>query len=160
MMYVGMPRLYPILSAACGVPSGVRLIAATALLVLALAAPAAAAAAQYQSPPWEPGFDSAKAYAKQRKGIVGFAVRTESRFWGWNQRRQMPSASVIKAMILVAYLDRAERSGRGLSEADVSRLDAAIRVSDNYSASRLFRRMPRGALREIARRGVYEVLLR
>jgi hypothetical protein len=43
MMYVGMPRLYPILSALCGVPCGVRLLAATALLVLALAAPAAAA---------------------------------------------------------------------------------------------------------------------
>jgi hypothetical protein len=43
MMYVGMPRLYPILSAACGVLSGVRLLPATVLLVLALAAPASAA---------------------------------------------------------------------------------------------------------------------
>jgi hypothetical protein len=43
MMYVGMPRLYPILSAPCGVPSRVRLLPATALLVLALAAPASAA---------------------------------------------------------------------------------------------------------------------
>jgi hypothetical protein len=42
MMYVGMPRLYPILSAPCGVPSRVRLLPVTALLVLALAAPASA----------------------------------------------------------------------------------------------------------------------
>src|SRR4051794_35908107 len=42
MMYVGMPRLYPILSALCGVPSRVRLLPVTALLVLALAAPASA----------------------------------------------------------------------------------------------------------------------
>jgi hypothetical protein len=45
MMYVGMPRLYPILSALCSVPSGVRVLPATALLVLALAAPASAAPA-------------------------------------------------------------------------------------------------------------------
>jgi hypothetical protein len=43
MMYVGMPRLYPILSALCGVLGNVRLLPATALLVLALAAPASAA---------------------------------------------------------------------------------------------------------------------
>jgi hypothetical protein len=43
MMYVGMPRLYPILSAPCGVPAGVRLLPATGLLLLALAAPASAA---------------------------------------------------------------------------------------------------------------------
>jgi len=42
-MYVGMPRLYPILSAPCGVLAAVRLFAATTTLVLALAAPAAAA---------------------------------------------------------------------------------------------------------------------
>jgi hypothetical protein len=42
MMYVGMPRLYPILSALCGVPSEVRLLPITVLLTLALAAPAAA----------------------------------------------------------------------------------------------------------------------
>jgi hypothetical protein len=41
MMYVGMPRLYPILSALCGVLGSVRL-ALTALLVLSVAAPASA----------------------------------------------------------------------------------------------------------------------
>jgi hypothetical protein len=45
MMYVGMPRLYPILSAACGVPSDVRLLPVTAFLLFALAAPATAAPA-------------------------------------------------------------------------------------------------------------------
>src|SRR3954447_26933871 len=44
MMYVGMPRLYPILSAPCGVLSGMRVLPLAALLVLALAAPAAGAA--------------------------------------------------------------------------------------------------------------------
>jgi hypothetical protein len=43
MMYVGMHRLYPILSAPCGVLSGVRALPVAALLTLALAAPAMAA---------------------------------------------------------------------------------------------------------------------
>jgi hypothetical protein len=43
MMYVGMPRLYPILSGACGVLGSVRTLPLTALLLLALAAPASAA---------------------------------------------------------------------------------------------------------------------
>jgi hypothetical protein len=42
MMYVGMPRLYPILSAVCGVLRDVRLFALSALLFLVAAAPAAA----------------------------------------------------------------------------------------------------------------------
>jgi len=45
MMYVGMPRLYPILSALCGVLRDVRVPALSALLFLAAAAPAAAAPA-------------------------------------------------------------------------------------------------------------------
>jgi hypothetical protein len=45
MMYVGMHRLYPILSAACGVRWCVRALPITALLFLALAAPASAAVA-------------------------------------------------------------------------------------------------------------------
>lgn len=43
-MYVGMSRLYPILSAVCGVLRDVRVIVLTALLTLGAAAPAAAAA--------------------------------------------------------------------------------------------------------------------
>jgi hypothetical protein len=43
MMYVGMHRLYPILSAPCGVPSSVRVLPLAALLVLAAATPAWAA---------------------------------------------------------------------------------------------------------------------
>jgi hypothetical protein len=43
MMYVGMPRLYPILSAPCGVLRDVRALALSTLVFLAAAAPAAAA---------------------------------------------------------------------------------------------------------------------
>jgi hypothetical protein len=42
MMYVGMHRLYPILSPPCGVVRDVRVLVLTALLTLAAAAPAAA----------------------------------------------------------------------------------------------------------------------
>jgi hypothetical protein len=42
MMYVGMPRLYPILSTLCGVLGSVRMLTLTTLLLLGLAAPASA----------------------------------------------------------------------------------------------------------------------
>jgi hypothetical protein len=45
MMYVGMPRLYPILSAPCGVLGCVRTLLLTAIVLLGLAAPASAAPA-------------------------------------------------------------------------------------------------------------------
>jgi hypothetical protein len=45
MMYVGMHRLYPILSAPCGVLGSVRLLPLIAFMLLALAAPASAAPA-------------------------------------------------------------------------------------------------------------------
>jgi hypothetical protein len=42
MMYVGMPRLYPILSALCGVLRDVRVLVLSAIVFFAAAAPAAA----------------------------------------------------------------------------------------------------------------------
>jgi hypothetical protein len=67
MMYVGMPRLYPILSAPCGVLSRVRLIAATALLLLALTAPASAAVVI--DPPLNPCYVADGPAPEQRERI-------------------------------------------------------------------------------------------
>jgi hypothetical protein len=50
MMYVGMARLYPILSPRCSVLASVRLIAVAALLLFAAAAPARAATMQALKP--------------------------------------------------------------------------------------------------------------
>ena len=67
-MYVGMPRLYPILSGACGVLGSVRTLPLTALLLLALAAPASAAPVM---DPLKPCYVSAQTAAgPQTEGIA------------------------------------------------------------------------------------------
>ena len=56
---------------------------------------------------WEPDVAAAAAWAAQRQGSVSFAVRTSHRLYGRGVDRQVPAASVLKAMLMVAYLRRA-----------------------------------------------------
>ena len=50
-----------------------------------------------------PDVAAARAYAASRPGTVAFAVRTEDDFWGSGEDGVFPAASVLKAMLLVAY---------------------------------------------------------
>ena len=63
---------------------------------------------------WRPAVAAAKAYAVRRAGSVSFAVRTESRLYGYRTRRTARSASVVKAMLMVAYLNHRSVRGRRL----------------------------------------------
>ncbi len=103
---------------------------------LALALTPAAHAAQ-AAPEWEPHVDRAGAYAAGRAGTVSFAVRTEHRVWGRDARRAVPAASVLKVMLLVAYLRRAEVRSRVLRPADRALLTPMVRWSDNVTATRV-----------------------
>lgn len=106
-------------------------IATVALVaVLLLATPAAAA-------PWRPHVRAAAAWAAQRHGAVSFAVRTDHRLWGHAARRGVPCASVLKAMLLVAYLRRPSVRDRPLWAADRRLLVPMVRWSDNATASRV-----------------------
>jgi beta-lactamase class A len=97
--------------------------------------------------------EAARRFAESRLGRVSFAVADpRAGMTGLRLNEGYSSASLIKAMLLVAYLERAERDGRSLSPADVSRLDAMIRVSDNSSASAVYRRLGPEALAALARR--------
>jgi hypothetical protein len=49
-----------------------------------------------------------------RKGEVRFAVRTEHRLWGHRRTDGVPSLSVVKALLLGAYLDDPRVRGRPL----------------------------------------------
>ena len=115
------------------------------LAVLAFA-PAAGAS------PWSPDVDAARDYARERAGSVSFTVRTERRAYGYRGDRVDRSASVVKAMLMVTYLDSAPARNRALTERDTSILGPMIRRSDNRAASRVRDIVGNGSLRRLARR--------
>ena len=80
---------------------------------------------------------AANEYAGGRLGQISFAVRTEGRLYGVDVRRTVPSASVVKAMLLVAYLRHPDVRDRRLRKADRDLLAPMIRWSDNAAASRV-----------------------
>jgi hypothetical protein len=121
--------------------------AATVLAAFVLATPAAA-----QAPAWQPDVAAAIAYASHRHGTIAFAVRTESGSWGWHASRTFPSASVLKAMLLVAYLDLPSVRARPLGPRDRTLLAPMIRRSDNAAAGRVLGVVGPGRLRALARR--------
>jgi hypothetical protein len=84
---------------------------------------------------WHPDMRAALAYAHTRRGDIAFAVRTDRMFHGYRAYHQEWSASVLKAMLLVAYLSRPSVRDRSLDSADRSLLFPMITRSDNYAAT-------------------------
>lgn len=126
-----------------------RRIAATGLLLLLLTAVPASA----QPPPgWRPDVAAARTYAAGRAGEVSFAVRTEKRAWSWRGTASYRSASVVKAMLLVAYLRRADVRSRALRSGERALLDPMVRVSDNRAADVVHARVGLPGLRALGRR--------
>jgi hypothetical protein len=96
------------------------------------------------------GIAAAQRYARSRAGTVAFAVLDgRGRLRGLNRSVQYPSASVVKAMLMVAVLRRAG-AGR-LDGATARTLTAMITVSDNDAASAIYRRVGGAGLRAVAR---------
>jgi beta-lactamase class A len=120
-----------------------RALALTAL-VLAAAAPASAA--------WKPHLGEAAHWAAARHGRIAFAVRTPGHAWGRHARRTFPSASVLKPMLLVSYLNKRSVRRRALGAAERRLLSPMIRRSDNAAASAVLARVGAGGLRALARR--------
>jgi hypothetical protein len=115
--------------------------------LLAVAAPAAA-----KSPPRPfPRYASiveAKRFAAHRAGHVSFAVmRTDGRVRGLHGNHREPSASVVKAMLLAAYL----RSGRPRTPGIRATLDPMIRLSDNQAAISIYNIVGAAGLRAVGR---------
>jgi hypothetical protein len=61
------------------------------------------------------------------------------------------SASLVKAMLLVAYLEQRSVRHRGLHDAERRLLGPMIRVSDNDAASAIYERVGQGGLLRVAR---------
>jgi beta-lactamase class A len=83
---------------------------------------------------------------------VSFAVRTERRAWSWRGATTYRSASVVKAMLLVAYLRRGDVRPRELHASERALLDPMIRRSDNGAASTIHARVGLPALSALAHR--------
>jgi hypothetical protein len=94
----------------------------------------------------------AREYAETRAGQISFGVRTPHGLRGIGVERGVPSASVVKAMLLVAYLHRPEVRDRRLRAAERALLGPMIRRSDNAAASQVCNIVGTAGLARLARR--------
>lgn len=126
-------------------------VVASAAAAFALAAPAGAAPA---SPDWEANVAAATRYAATRAGPTSFALVDErGRLRGRLAGRAYPSASLLKPLLLAAYLDRPAVRRRALTARERRSLGPMIRRSANAPASSLVRLLGPRPLDRVARRG-------
>jgi Beta-lactamase enzyme family len=102
--------------------------------------------------PGRPGLATAIVYARGRRGDIAFAVRYAGGFYGYRPDHREWSASVLKAMLLVAYLDRPSVAQRPLDGGEQTTLRAMITRSDNDAADQIDTIVGAGGLRALAAR--------
>ncbi len=116
------------------------------LCALAAAQPAAAST-------WNERTAAAARYVEGRAGVESFAlVDDRGRLHGYRLRMRAPSASLLKAMALVAFLNLPSVRGRALRAADRALLGPMIRRSDNAAASTVLRIVGGWRLNRLAHR--------
>ena len=101
---------------------------------------------------WRPDMRAAIRYAHVRTGDIAFAVRTDQRFYGYRPNHVEWSASVLKPMLMAAYLDRRSVARRALNRRDRSLLYPMITRSDNTAATEVLGIVGDGALYALAHR--------
>jgi D-alanyl-D-alanine dipeptidase len=92
---------------------------------------------------------AARNWIRGRTGASFALIDTRGRAYGWHPRRRYVTASVVKAMLLVAYL---RRVGGRAGAADRGVLGPMIRWSSNAAADEIYRRVGDAGLLRIARR--------
>ena len=119
-----------------------------------LFAPAADAASRpARSYPWQKRVHDATAFLHTRTGSASFAAVDEhGRIHGYRRAVQYSSACLVKAMLLVAYLDQRNVRHRRLHASDRRLLGPMIHVSDNDAASAVYARVGASGLVRVARR--------
>jgi hypothetical protein len=116
------------------------LLAAAGALCLGFAAADAARPPERAVLPLPGQVARAHAFAAGRAGVVSFAVvDTAGRLRCHGCHRRYVSASVVKAMVLVAYLRRLAVEERALAASDRALLGPMIRISDNQAATVAYR---------------------
>jgi hypothetical protein len=101
---------------------------------------------------WRPDMRAARAYAHAREGDIAFAVRTAHAFYGYRADHDEWSASVVKAMLLVTYLDEPGVRKRALRPGEQAVLGPMIRASNNDDAQQIFDTVGQLGLAGLARR--------
>jgi len=103
--------------------------------------------------PGPAALDRARRYARTREGEVAFAVADDrGGISGVDVHRPFPSASLSKAMILVAYLRKLAAEDGEPPQSDLLSLGYMIRLSDNASADTIYSRVGDRGLMDLARR--------
>jgi beta-lactamase family protein len=145
-------------------PSSTRLIAllAPCVIIAALQMPTARAF-EYQGEghgtpvaayPPAGAIAAATRFLDSRAGRTSFAVLdSHGRLNGLRLHEHFQSASVVKVMMLVAYLQMLDAHHRALGYADTSLLYPMIHISDNNAASAVLAVVGGGALARVAREG-------
>jgi beta-lactamase class A len=128
-------------------------LAVCALAVAMTTTSASAAKGGAHPYPWHERMSDATDFAQARTGSASFAVIDErGRLHGYRSDVQYSSASLVKAMLLVAYLDRKKVRRRALRPGERRLLGPMIRISDNDAASAIYERVGEGGLTGLARR--------
>jgi hypothetical protein len=118
-----------------------------AVAVLFLAVPIATGST------WEERTAAAARYLETRAGVESFAL-IDDHGWvhGHRRARHAPSASLLKAMALVSYLNLRSVRKRALRDSDRRLLGPMIRRSDNATAGTVLRRVGARRLNRLAGR--------
>jgi hypothetical protein len=94
---------------------------------------------------------AATRYLKQRSGYTAFAtIDSEGRISGAHLHRTFVSASVVKAMLLVAYLRKLAAEHRGLDATGRSLLAPMIQLSDNDAATAIWSQVGESRVQALA----------
>lgn len=103
---------------------------------------------------WRARVEAAKRYAEGRAGLVSFAVIDErGRVHGHRARSRVPTASLLKAILLVGYLREPSVRGRSLTADERSLLGPMIRWSANAPVQVILPRVGAASLYRLARAG-------
>jgi beta-lactamase family protein len=124
-----------------------------ALLVATAALLGSAPVADAATPGWSARKAAVVRYLEGRQGDVSFAFVTyRGTLHGYRRWRVAPSASLLKAMLLVAYLNKSAVRTRALTTEERRLLGPMIRRSDNRTAGVVLGRVGERRLNRLARR--------
>jgi Beta-lactamase enzyme family len=101
---------------------------------------------------WRARVAAAERYAEGRLGVVSFAlVDARGRLHGYRAGAPVPTASLLKAMLLVGYLRMPSVRERGLTSQEKGLLGPMIRRSDNAAVAAILPRVGAERLYRLAR---------